>query len=108
MKKYMKEFIEKLEQKIEENHKFTDEEISIIRIKIADFQHERLIHLLVTLFYGGTTLFFLALSREQIIFFIPFLFEVIFLIFYVKHYFFLENAVQYIYKLYDKIIEKKK
>lgn len=30
----------------------------------------------------------------------------IFLIFYVKHYFFLENNVQYLYKQYDKMIQK--
>ena len=107
MKKYIKDFIKDLETKIKDNHKFTKEEISIIRIKITDFQHERLIHLLVTLFYAIFTLFFLAFSALNIIFFIPFLALIIFLIFYIKHYFFLENAVQYIYKLYDEIIKQK-
>lgn len=105
MKKYIKEFIKDVETKIQENHKFTKEEISIIRIKVTDFQHERLIHLLVTLFYAIFTLFFLALSVVHIIFLLPFLFEITFLIFYIRHYFFLENAVQYIYTLYDKIIK---
>ena len=106
MKKYIMDFIKKLEEEIEENHNFTKEEITIIRTKITDFQHERLIHLLVTLFYGIFTLSFLALSAIHILFLIPFLFEIIFLLFYIKHYFFLENAVQYIYKLYDKILQK--
>ena len=105
MKNYIIEFIKDLETKIKENHKFTKDEISVIRIKISDFQHERLIHLLVTLFYAIFTLFFLAFSAVNIIFFIPFIALIIFLIFYIKHYFFLENFVQYIYKLYDKIIK---
>ena len=104
MKKYIKEFIHDLEMKIQKNHKFSNEELNFIRIKITDFQHERLIHLLVTLFYAIFTLFFLVLSRIEVIFFLPFLFEIIFLIFYIKHYFFLENAVQYIYQLYDTIL----
>ncbi len=104
MEKYLKEFIKNLEEKIQENHKFTKEELSIIRVKITDFQHERLIHLLVTLFYAVFMLFFLALTIWQAIFFIPFILIMIILLFYIKHYFFLENAVQYIYKLYDKII----
>ena len=108
MKKYIKEFIKDVETKIQENHKFTKDEISIIRIKITDFQHERLIHLLVTLFYGVFSLLFLLMSKDHVIFLLPFLFEITFLIFYIRHYFFLENAVQYIYTLYDKIIEKTK
>lgn len=106
MKKYIKDFISTLESKIQEKYKFTEKEIAIIRIKIQDFQHERLIHLLVTLFYAIFALFFLLLSNQHVIFIIPFLAMIIFLLFYIKHYFFLENAVQYIYKLYDKIIRK--
>ncbi len=107
MKKYIKNFINDLEQKIQDNHKFTKEELTAIRIKITDFQHERLIHLLVTLFYGIYMLFFLALAGFHIIFLIPFLLIITFLLFYIKHYFFLENAIQYIYKLYDQIIDNK-
>lgn len=106
MEKYIKEFIKDLETKIEEKHKFSKDEIANIRIKISDFQHERLIHLLVTLFYACFTLFFLIMSKDSVLFNIPFLILIIFLLFYIKHYFFLENAVQYIYKLYDKIINK--
>lgn len=103
MKKYLQEFIKKLEKEIAENHKFTSKEIELIREKINDFQHERLIHLLVTLFYVIFTLTFMGFGMISPIFLIPFFIGIIFLIFYIKHYFFLENGVQYIYKLYDKI-----
>ena len=104
MKKYIKDFIVDLETKIEKNHKFTEKEITNLRMKITDFQHERLIHLLVTLFYAIFALFFLGLCNYHVIFLIPFLAMIIFLLFYIIHYFFLENSVQYIYKLYDKVL----
>ena len=107
MKIYIKDFIKDLETKIEKNHKFTKEELSYIRIKIVDFQHERLIHLLVTLFYSLFTISFLALTLISWIFIIPFLIVITFLLFYIRHYFFLENSVQYLYTLYDKVISKK-
>ena len=106
MRKYIKDFISDLETKIEKKYKFTEKEILLIHQKIQDFQHERLIHLLVTLFYAIFALFFLALTNQHTIFIIPFLAMIIFLLFYIRQYFFLENAVQYIYKLYDKIIIK--
>ena len=105
MRKYIEQFIKDLEKKISNKHKFSNKEIIVIKDKIAFFQHERLIHLLVTLFYAIFTLTFLALSLVSIIFLIPFIIEIIFILFYIRHYFFLENAVQYIYTLYDKIIK---
>ena len=107
MKKYIKNFVSDLESKINENYKFNSSEINIIREKINDFQHERLIHLLVTLFYAIFTFVILAFGFISYLFLIPFFILIIFLIFYVKHYFFLENSVQYIYTLYDKIIKNK-
>ena len=104
MKKYMQEFINNLEKEIDDNHKFSSKELQFIREKINDFQHERLIHLLVTLFYVIFTFIFMAFGMLSPIFLIPFFIGIIFLIFYIKHYFFLENSVQYIYTLYDKII----
>lgn len=105
MTKYIKKFTLDLENKIKDNYKFSSKEISIIREKINDFQHERLIHLLVTLFYAIFTFIILALSYLNCLFIIPFFILIVFLIFYVRHYFFLENSVQYIYTLYDKIIK---
>lgn len=103
MREYMKNYIESLENLIKEKHNFTVKEKEEIRIKVQDFQHERLIHLLVTLFYTIFTFIFLALSMISYLFLIPFTIGIIFLIFYIRHYFFLENGVQYLYKLYDKM-----
>lgn len=108
MRNYIREFIQDLEDKINNKYKFKEKDIVILKDKIAFFQHERLIHLLVTLFYVIFTLIFLGLSFIHFIFLIPFFMLLIFLIFYIYHYFFLENAVQYIYKLYDQIMVKYK
>lgn len=99
MVKYIDEFI-----KDAEAMKISKEEMLV---KINFFQHERLIHLLVTLFYALFTILFLALISISWIFVIPTIPLFVFLICYILHYFKLENRVQYLYKLYDKIMTKK-
>ena len=107
MRKYLTDFINDIETKIAKKHKFTSNELLIFKDKIAYFQHEHLIHLLVTLFYAIFTFIFMALGLVSKIFLIPFFIGIIFLIFYIRHYFFLELSVQYIYTLYDQIMPKK-
>ncbi|MBR3161359.1 MAG: hypothetical protein IKF19_01350 [Bacilli bacterium] len=72
-------------------------------IKIKFFQHERLIHLLVTLFYALFSIIFIFLSIKFFVFLVITMVLLIFLIFYVVHYFRLENGVQYLYEQYDEI-----
>ena len=79
--------------------------------KLSWLMHERLIHLLVLFITVILTLFSLSLvlflpdllPASLIMFVIVF----ILLIFYVRHYFFLENTVQYWYVLSEKIENKK-
>ena len=104
MKKYIKDYLKEIEEKLNENSKFSDKEKEKFKDKILYFQHERLIHLLVTLFYAVFLIAFIFLSIIFPVFLIPCFGCLIFLLFYVIHYFFLENAVQYLYKLYDKIM----
>lgn len=100
MRKYITDYIENIDKIINDkkyNKKIIDEHL----IKISFFQHERLIHLLVTLFYALIFILFLALITLTYLFaFIAFIL-CIFLIFYIRHYFYLENCVQYMYKQYD-------
>ena len=79
-----------------------------ILVKIQFFQHERLIHLIITLFYALLFLIFLVLITLSYIFVIPAGILIIFLIFYIVHYFVLENGVQSLYFLYDDIKNKTK
>ena len=102
MREYLGDYIKEIDKKIEEKN-ITEKDIENHLIKIEFFQHERLIHLLVTLAYG-IFLFLSVLIFTQIwIFVIVIYIALIFLLFYVRHYFFLENNVQYLYKQYDKM-----
>lgn len=102
----MREYISYLEGLLNNNDKILEKDIIILKDKIAFFSHERLIHLLVTIIYVIFTLLFMVMSMVSYVFLIPFFIGIIFLLFYIPHYFFLENKVQYLYKLYDKMMKK--
>ncbi len=108
MKKYLYTYIEEIDKKIKDDKTDFNSLLDNHLIKISFFQHERLIHLLVTLFYSLFMILFLCLSFVINIFFIIFFILVIFEVFYVVHYFRLENGVQYLYKQYDEIKSKVK
>ena len=76
-------------------------------IKINFFQHERLIHLLVTLAYAIMAIISFIASTTTPMFVFVGVILVLFLIPYVLHYFFLENNVQYLYIQYDKMLKIK-
>jgi len=103
MRMYMNEYI----KNIEEKDNFSKDEVEELVLKIKFFQHERLIHLIVTFFFALFAIIFLALGMISYVFLIPFVLLIIFVILYIFHYFYLENSVQYMYKLYDKAIQKK-
>ena len=75
--------------------------------QLTIFMNERLIHLLVTLFVALLTVsvFFYILVSDTGNFFVYILFALLFILtfFYIKHYYFLENKIQAIYILYDKM-----
>ena len=110
-----------MEKKIKEYEKFiekkTKEKLNPIeRVKlmeyhremVTNFQHERLIHLIIMLFFVAVSLgllgilvwslYSLGLVIEMLSFYILTGIVVIMTIFYVKHYYFLENHVQGLYK----------
>lgn len=106
MREYMKDYIDSIDKYIKEDKKKDiDNVINNHLIKVGFFQHERLIHLYVTLFYAIITLFFLSLTILSWIFIPIVIIVMIFLILYIYHYFYLENCVQYMYKQYDKLKE---
>lgn len=102
MKKYMYNYIEY----VEANKKKVNSEEMLVKIEF--FQHERLIHLIITLFYVLMFLVFLVLISISYIFIIPSALLMVFVIFYIIHYFVLENGIQYLYKLYDTVNSQKR
>ncbi len=106
MKEYVKAYIKDIDNYINSNrHKDIDDVIRFHLRKIKFFQHERLIHLLVTLFYGLFSFLFTAAICLSKLFIPVAAILYIFLLFYIFHYFFLENAVQYMYVQHDKLLK---
>lgn len=106
MKKYLKEYVILIDSYLKEKKKVNWQEIKEEHlIKIQFFQHERFIHLCVTLTYALFALLSLALIVLSSLFVIVSFFSFGFLIPYIYHYFFLENHVQYLYKQYDEIMK---
>ncbi len=74
---------------------------------ISFFQHERLVHLIVTFFAGISSIIFLIsfIYFESVPLLLLFTITLLLFIPYIFHYYFLENGVQ---KLYDLYWEAKK
>ena len=83
--------------------KVEQEVIEELLIKIEFFNKERIIHLIITLFYALFTVIFICHIRVSILYLIFALFTICFLIPYIIYYFKLESRVQYLYKIYDKL-----
>ena len=106
MKEYMDAYIKSIDQYIQNNrYKDIDEKLREHLRKIKFFQHERLVHLFVTLAFALFTIIFgLSVSINNL-FIYAFIITSIILICYVFHYYYLENSVQYMYKQHDKLIK---
>lgn len=102
MKNYLEDYINEIDKKIKENQ-INKKDIEKHLIKIKFFQHERLIHLLVTLSYAAYLFLSIIIFSKIWQFVIITYIILIILLFYVKYYFFLENRVQYLYKQYDNM-----
>lgn len=78
--------------------------------KISFMQHERIVHFLVTMLFSIILAIFIAvlIFTPNIPSLLLVTIILVLLIFYIKHYYFLENTVQKMYKVYDSILEKKK
>lgn len=113
MKKYVLETMNAVQKYIDEEMKNapeqrTNEVLSEFETKISYFQHERLIHLMVTLAFATWLLFeiycLFVLPSEFLI--AGILLVLIFFgltVGYVMHYYFLENSVQKMYHMRDEI-----
>ena len=107
MKKKLYDYIAEIENKIKDNK--TNKELKEdMLVKISFFQHERLIHLIVTFMTAvGMVLFMLGfLVIKELLLFVLFLLTLALFFPYIMHYYNLENGVQKLYDLYDQIDKK--
>lgn len=109
MEKRLKDYLQYMEElKIDE---LTEDErksmAAKMLVQIQFFQHERLIHLIVTVTFALLTVLsiftFLALTQIGLLVLSALL--IILLVPYIRHYYILENGVQKLYTYYDKLVE---
>ncbi len=111
MKENLKSYLSYIDKIIKTKDTKNIEEIAndhLIQIKF--FQHERLIHLIVTVFVGSMSILFLlfGIASNNILLFLPFVATLILFIPYIFYYYFLENGVQKLYKQYWQLLDKEK
>ena len=97
-----------MKMKLHDYIKNLDDGIEKIDINyILFFQHERLVHLIVTFFVGLAMIVFFVgfLLTQNILVFVIFVLLLCLFIPYIFHYYYLENNVQ---KLYDYYIQSKR
>lgn len=108
MKKRLKNYLEYLEGLNYEG--LTENEINSIRTdllnQISFFQHERFIHLIVTVTIALLTVAFVfaSLAWPGLSMFLVTGLLIALLFAYISHYYFMENGVQKLYHYYDKVI----
>lgn len=106
MKKELKAYIERVAAQIDSGEGI-DLLLEDMKINISFFQHERLVHLIVTMTFALLAMLSLALFAVTAgLYFLP-----LFILFlaleipYVFHYYSLENGVQKLQRLYRKALE---
>lgn len=107
MKLKLNNYICELEDKIKNNRIDKDLDEEVLRT-IQFFQHERFVHLLVTVFVGISCILFLLGTLQFGLFGLLILFIITLLLFipYIFHYYYLENGTQKLYDLYFEIEKK--
>lgn len=76
-------------------------------LRIGFYQHERLIHLIVTMSFGVFFMLSLALIAVNMSFAVLSALFLMLLVPYISHYYFLENSVQKLYTYYYLLAEEK-
>ncbi|MBD5529059.1 MAG: hypothetical protein HDR02_11765 [Lachnospiraceae bacterium] len=114
MEKRLKSYLAAMEKLTECREKLRDMDTAARRqtadellVQIQFFQHERLVHLIVTVTFAILTLLSIlgcVLAPQPAIFALVALLLVL-LVPYIRHYYILENGVQKLYVCYDRLAE---
>lgn len=110
MTEYLKNYMRMTEERLKSCNTIAELEklLAEHKDKIAFMQHERIVHFLVTMMFAIvlTILICAFLFCEKFALLLLITIIIVLLGFYIKHYYFLENTVQKMYKVYDEILEK--
>lgn len=111
LKKYLKrteelvEYLTRISESGESIKERVEKEKAELLVQIGFFQHERLIHLIVTALFAIMTIlvFLLAVTRFELWVGVLLALLLVLLIPYIRHYWLLENGTQKLYFYYDKL-----
>ena len=110
MKKQIQDYMKAIKWILTEDKPGTDwkEVAQSHLIKIQFYQHERLIHLIVTALFAIMEIICLAtlLSTANLWSLLLMIMILVLLVPYIGHYYFLENSVQELYLIYDVILSR--
>lgn len=113
MRRRILEYLNRINRALAEGGPTTDWDTVLEEhlVQIGFFQHERLIHLIVTATFALVLMLLMNLlytaASIDILLVVLFIFVTIFLLLYVGHYYILETSVQKMYIQYDQILQKK-
>ena len=103
MAERLRNYIKYMDELLKEENINYEEKLKKHLVQISFFQHERLIHLIVTVTFAIMTLIILlyALINTSLMIIILTVLFLILLVPYIRHYYILENGVQRLYTFYD-------
>lgn len=110
MGRYISDYIKYVNKILSDDNKDTDYEklMKDFLLKISFFQHERLVHLIVTVMVAillFISIIYIFMTQMQIMAILSGI--LLILVFcYLGYYYFIENTVMEMYKTYDKIAER--
>lgn len=112
MTEYLTEYMETTQQKLNDCKNLAElEDILAEHMdKISFMQHERIVHFLVTMLFAVLLAIFMSamIFSENMMLLVLVTIILVLLGFYIKHYYFLENTVQKMYKVYDEMLARKR
>ena len=102
MKNEVKDYLSEVEIRLKDPDSIDERFISELLIRIGFYQHERLIHLIVTMTFAIMTVlaFYMLMTAYSVGALLLSLLFLGLVIPYIAHYYFLENSVQKLYRLY--------
>lgn len=106
----IKRYLAYVDKLLEEDSKEADWEAEMKKhlVQIAFFAHERLIHLIVTVLFAILTVlaFLYTIDNFSLAMLLLIFALMCLMIPYIRHYYLLENSVQYMYEQYDQMQQK--
>lgn len=106
MKNELKEYIRQTEEAVK-NGNINISRLESLKVNIGFFQHERLVHLIVTMTFALLTVISLGLTMAKIYLLPLFVLFLALEVPYVFHYYRLENGVQHLQNLYREAEKKR-